>query len=317
MNPILPEQGAREECLKLIEELDSSLLGEALMKEGHGRMFGILVCTDGTVLRSFSGELEGELSAEGFVPPLFDIAKYRATLYSYDRLIKSSQDHRSLSRECWKELQALYHFSCFDGSVLKLSSVLPNSPSGTGDCCAPRLLSYAYSHNKRPASLCEFFYGSGSMEHKSFHSPCDSRCRPLLPHIIGLDIIYQDSDIVVVNKPSGMLSIEGKGEDKQDCIASLVRSFFPSCISQPCIHRLDQATSGLMVLGLFGANDPALIGYYYRRLREKHDGMLNCADLLRVNKERGGLKKPHCDAMVRECVALAEEILRESGKLDG
>ncbi|MBR0154184.1 MAG: C_GCAxxG_C_C family protein [Lachnospiraceae bacterium] len=74
---------------------------------------------------------------------------------------------------------------------------------------------------------------------------------------------------------------------------------------------------GLMVLGLFGANDPALIGYYYRRLREKHDGMLNCADLLRVNKERGGLKKPHCDAMVRECVALAEEILRESGKLDG
>ena len=124
MNPILPEQSAREECLKLIEELDSSPLGEALMKEGHGRMFGILVCTDGTVLRSFSGELEGELSAEGFVPPLFDIAKYRAILYSYDRLIKSSQDHRSLSRECWKELQALYHFTCFDGSVLKLSSVL-------------------------------------------------------------------------------------------------------------------------------------------------------------------------------------------------
>ena len=86
MNPILPEQSAREECLKLIEELDSSPLGEALMKEGHGRMFGILVCTDGTVLRSFSGELEGELSAEGFVPPLFDIAKYRAILYSYDIL---------------------------------------------------------------------------------------------------------------------------------------------------------------------------------------------------------------------------------------
>ena len=121
MNPILPEQSAREECLKLIEELDSSPLGEALMKESHGRMFGILVCTDGTVLRSFSGELEGELSAEGFVPPLFDIAKYRAILYSYDRLIKSSQDHRSLSRECWKELQALYHFTCFDGSDIKLS----------------------------------------------------------------------------------------------------------------------------------------------------------------------------------------------------
>lgn len=276
MNPILPEQSAREECLKLIEELDSSPLGEALMKEGHGRMFGILVCTDGTVLRSFSGELEGELFAEGFVPPLFDIAKYRAILYSYDRLIKSSQDHRSLSRECWKELQALYRFTCFDGSVKKLSSILPNSPSGTGDCCAPRLLSYAYSHNKRPASLCEFFYGSGSMEHKSFHSPCDSRCRPLLPHIIGLDIIYQDSDIVVVNKPSEMLSIEGKGEDKQDCIASRVRSFFPSCISQPCIHRLDQATSGLMVLGLTKeAHDRLSRDFESRNVHKEYEALVD------------------------------------------
>ena len=276
MNPILPEQSAREECLKLMEELDSSPLGEALMKEGHGRMFGILVCTDGTILRAFSGELEGELSADGFVPPLFEVAKYRAILYSYDRLIKSSQDHRSLSRECWKELHALYHFTCFDGSDIKLSSVLPNSPSGTGDCCAPRLLSHAYSIGKKPASLCEFFYGSGSMEHKSFQNPCDSRCRPLLPFIIGLDIIYQDSDVVVVNKPSGMLSIEGKGPDKQDCIASRVRSFFPSCISQPCIHRLDQATSGLMVLGLTKeAHDRLSLDFENRQVHKEYEALVD------------------------------------------
>ena len=209
MNPILPTEEARAECLKLIEELDSNPLGYALMAPGHGRMFGVLVCTDGTVLRAFSGELEGELLAEGFVTPLFDVASYRAILYKYDRLIKSSQDHRNLSRKCWEELKELYRLTCFDGSVLKLTSVLPNSPSGTGDCCAPRLLSHAYSLGKKPSSLCEFFYGSGTMEHKSFQNPCDSRCRPLLPFIIGLDIIYQDRDIVVVNKPSGMLSIEG------------------------------------------------------------------------------------------------------------
>ena len=276
MNPILPEQSAREECLKLMEELDSSPLGEALMKEGHGRMFGILVCTDGTILRAFSGELEGELSADGFVPPLFEVAKYRAILYSYDRLIKSSQDHRSLSRECWKELHALYHFTCFDGSDIKLSSVLSNSPSGTGDCCAPRLLSHAYSIGKKPASLCEFFYGSGSMGHKSFQNPCDSRCRPLLPFITGLDIIYQDSDIVVVNKPSGMLSIEGKGPDKQDCIASRVRSFFTSCISQPCIHRLDQATSGLMVLGLTqSAHDKLSRDFEERKVHKEYEALVD------------------------------------------
>ena len=250
MRPILPEEEARQECLRLMSELDSSSLGTALLQPGHGRMFGVLVCTDGTVLRAFSGELEGELLVPGFVPPAFDVASYRSILVSYDRLIKNSTDHRSLSRKCWKELKRLYNFHCFDGSVCNLASVFPDAPSGTGDCCAPRLLSHAYGQGKKPASLCEFFYGSGSMNHKSFHSPCDSRCRPLLPFLTGLDIVYQDSSLVVVNKPSGMLSIEGKGADKQDCIASRVRSFFPACIAQPCVHRLDQATSGLMVLGL-------------------------------------------------------------------
>lgn len=275
MNPILPLEEARKECLKLIEELDSSPLGKALMVPGHGRMFGVLVCTDGTILRAFSGELEGELLVDGFVPPLFDVDSYRAVLYRYDKLIKGSLDHRNLSRKCWEELKELYSFTCFDGSVTSLTSVLPNSPSGTGDCCAPRLLSHAYSLGKKPASLCEFFYGNGSMDHKSFQSPCDSRCKPLLPFIIGLDIIYQDSDIVVVNKPSEMLSIEGKGEDKQDCVASRVRSFFPSCISQPCIHRLDQATSGLMVLGFTKeAHDRLSLDFENRQVHKEYEALV-------------------------------------------
>ena len=43
--------------------------------------------------------------------------------------------------------------------------------------------------------------------------------------------------------------------------------------------------------------------------------MLDCADLLRRNKELGGEKKPHCDGLVFECVSLVEKILREQGKL--
>ena len=74
-------------------------------------------------------------------------------------------------------------------------------------------------------------------------------------------------------------------------------------------------TGGLMALGLFGAEDPAVIGEYYKRLRAAHDGLFDCADLLRVNQQRGGQKKPHCDDMVYECVALVEELLRSSGRL--
>ena len=275
MNPILPEESAKAECLKLMDELDSDCLGRALEAGGHGRMFGVLVCTDGTALRAFSGELEGELLVPGFVPPVFDVDSYRSVLAGYDRLIKNSADHKALSRRCWQELMQLYRFHCFDGSECTLSDVFPDAPSGTGDCCAPRLLSHAYALGKKPASMCEFFYGSGSLPHKSFHAPCDARCRRLLPHLTGLDIVYQDSSIVVVNKPAGILSIEGRGPDKQDCIASRVRSFFPSCIAQPCIHRLDQATSGLMVLGLTDqAHDKLSLDFEQRRVYKEYEALV-------------------------------------------
>lgn len=253
MTKIFPEYPAKEECLRLASQLDSSPLGEALKQPNHGRMFGILTCTDGTVYKAFSGLLEGEYEKEGFVPPVFDVAKMKEVLSYHNSIIKAcktSKDAKEKSRICWNEVLKLYSFNCFDGLKRTLETIFPNAPSGTGDCCAPKLLSYAYGQGKKPESLCEFFYGSGAHPHMSFHSPCDFRCKPILKHIIGLDIEYYDGSIIVVNKPSGMLSIEGRGEDKQDCIASRVKNLYPNCIAQPCVHRLDQATSGLMVLGL-------------------------------------------------------------------
>ena len=66
----------------------------------------------------------------------------------------------------------------------------------------------------------------------------------------GLDILYSDDAIVVVNKPSGLLSVPGKGEENQDCVVSRLRALFPDCIEQPSVHRLDQDTSGILVLAL-------------------------------------------------------------------
>lgn len=275
MTAILPLEPARTQCLALMMELDSTPLGDALMQVGHGRMFGILVCTDGTVLKAFSGELEGSYIEKGFVPPVFDVRRFESVMRKYDHLIKRDLNHRVLSRQCWAELQELYHFHCFDGSDKPLTSINSSLPSGTGDCCAPKLLSYAYSLGKKPLSLCEFFYGSGSFEHKSFNTPCDSRCKPILPAIIGLDIIYLDEDIVVVNKPNGMLAIEGRGDDKQDCISSRVRNLYPSCIKQPCIHRLDQATSGLMVLGLTQtAHDRLSRDFEQRKVHKEYEALV-------------------------------------------
>lgn len=74
-------------------------------------------------------------------------------------------------------------------------------------------------------------------------------------------------------------------------------------------------TGGLMVLGLYGVNDPKIIAAYARRIRDNHQGYLDCADLLRINKEQGGEKKAHCDQMVYENIAIVEELLRAHGKI--
>jgi tRNA pseudouridine32 synthase/23S rRNA pseudouridine746 synthase len=80
--------------------------------------------------------------------------------------------------------------------------------------------------------------------------PCDERCGILLPAMLGLRILYRDDAICVVNKQSGLLSVPGRGEDKQDCIESRFRRLFGDKveIKQPAVHRLDMETSGIMIL---------------------------------------------------------------------
>ena len=74
-------------------------------------------------------------------------------------------------------------------------------------------------------------------------------------------------------------------------------------------------TGGLMALGLAGIDDSQMLNEFYRKIRENHDGLMNCKDLLRVNAERGGEKIPHCNAMICECIDYVEQALREKGKL--
>ena len=79
-------------------------------------------------------------------------------------------------------------------------------------------------------------------------------------------------------------------------------------------HDRGAVTGSLMAIGLAGVDDPKIPGELFRKIRENHDGLINCKDLLRVNAENGGEKMPHCNAMIRECIDYVEEILREKGK---
>lgn len=84
-----------------------------------------------------------------------------------------------------------------------------------------------------------------------------------------LNIVYQDEYIVVVNKPGGLLSIPGKGSDKQDCVTSRLKKLFPECIDQPSVHRLDMPTSGLLVLAFDQKSHSHLSKQFQNREVEK------------------------------------------------
>ncbi len=65
-----------------------------------------------------------------------------------------------------------------------------------------------------------------------------------------MDILLKDPVFIVVNKPGGLLSVPGRGPEKQDCVVNRIKKLFPDCLEQPSVHRLDMYTSGLMILAL-------------------------------------------------------------------
>ena len=182
--------------------------------------------------------------------------------------------NRKLKELCGQSLEkvhALYNFHCIDGKVRTLREICAKynhgklPPTGTGDCCAPKLLDYAFSHDLQPISLAECPYKDekGRAEQSpvsnnytlcipniSLLPPCDERCGILLPAMLGLRILYRDEAICVVNKESGILSVPGRTEDKKDCVESRFKRLFGEKveIAQPAVHRLDMETSGVMIL---------------------------------------------------------------------
>ena len=154
-------------------------------------------------------------------------------------------------------------------------------PAGAGDCCAPKLLQYAYLHHLRPVCMAEFWWGespaSEIRHHLHYYPACRSKCLPILTHMLkGLDVapnplaqkrhtaeprvLYADEYIMVVDKPAGMLSVPGKAESVRsefsDSANISVEEYFANNSKLKiqnskflkAAHRLDMDTSGLLVL---------------------------------------------------------------------
>jgi tRNA pseudouridine32 synthase/23S rRNA pseudouridine746 synthase len=143
-------------------------------------------------------------------------------------------------------------------------------PAGAGECAAPKLLQYAFQHHLKPLAMAEFWWGASPKseikKHQQYYPACTGKCQPILKHMLAgmqlddnpltlnygagkkLDIVYQDDDILIVNKPTEFLSVPGK--EISDSVYQSIKQQFPQATGPLIVHRLDMSTSGLMVIAL-------------------------------------------------------------------
>ena len=282
-------------CLLAAEEVKQEI---ARINPTEGKMFGVLVVkqrdgsfvTPGDVTKepslcymaAYSGLLEGRNDWPYFVPPVYDAQQPDGYFKTREHEISltshlSPLTSKKMSQDLQLWLFHQYQFLNARGETKDLVDVwqdyhcsprirrrYPLPPGGTGDCCAPKLLQYAYQNGLKPLCMAEFWWGpspkSEVRHHGQFYPACRGKCKPVLtwmlqgldvdpspdengfPHLVP-EVVYEDETIAVINKPAGLLSIPGRTEDFS--VAIWAQQRWPG--SQP-VHRLDMWTQGIILV---------------------------------------------------------------------
>jgi tRNA pseudouridine32 synthase / 23S rRNA pseudouridine746 synthase len=230
------------------------------------------------------------------------------------QILALKQQRRQLSQQLQVELHQAYTLQNFVGQLRNLEAIVPNLPTGTGDCCAPKLLQAAAQQGLVPVALAEFWWGPAQVNHRfpqeskvpgQFYEPCAERCQPIMGFLLAglasdgvapprlspslslgeafaqavqlantvpsvphndLPLVYEDDWLIIVNKPAGLLSVPGRYHHSQDSVWSRLVQQYPHL---RWLHRLDQETSGLLVLAKDLATYQQLYPQWQKRQVEK------------------------------------------------
>ena len=251
-------------------------------------------------IAAFSAKLDGSYHHEGFVPPVYEVTippvgtskeesrRLQRLLFANYNFLNGKGQTKNLL-ELFKNEKVLSPEDWFNRSPIHPFTHSPLPPSGAGECCAPKLLQYALSHGLKPLAMAEFWIGAPPKneirQEGAFYPPCSGRCMPIMRHMLqgledlqiagmndiqkgrveDIETLYEDDYLIVINKPAGLLSVPGKNNEPS------VESYFQSKIINhkfeiiKPVHRLDQDTSGLLVLAKTPEVYTTLQSYFQRR----------------------------------------------------
>ena len=301
-------------CVMAAKEVQAYIVNHVEIREDadNGKMFGVLVVEyEGgqAYLAAYSGLLAGRNDWSFFVPPVYDAQQPDGHFKTTEREISLISHHSPLIAKKMSQDLQLWLFHQYQllnarGEVKdlvdiwqsyysrpKLRQKFPLPPGGTGDCCAPKLLQYAYQQGLKPVCMAEFWWGATThtelRQHLNYYPACRGKCKPILTWMLqGLDVdpnpelqgvahlelntVYEDNDIVVVDKPSGMLSVPGRIDDYS--VETVMRQRYPDAM---IVHRLDMGTSGLLIVAKSSeAYHPLQEQFIKHQVKKKYVAML-------------------------------------------
>ena len=186
-------------------------------------------------------------------------------LFSQFRMLNQEGESKDLLEIFRDEALKEYPQAAIATSRIAALKMVP--PAGSGECCEPKLLQYAYQHGYKPLQMAMFWWGESPKEeirhHLQFYPACNGKCKPILhwmlpastfePEAINLSIydkvetLYEDREIAVIHKPEGLLSVPGK-DAAQPSVYALMKRKYPEATGPLIVHRLDMATSGVLLI---------------------------------------------------------------------
>lgn len=222
-------------------------------------------------------------------------------------------ERKERSEKLHQQIFDEYHFLNNDKTVKSLNNIfkeIDKKPiAGTGNCAAPKLLQYAFKNDLQPIAMAEFWFGkplkNEVRKHQNYYPACNGKCKPILNYMLKgiemdensilvnlakdkkIDILFEDEHLVLVNKPSELLSVPGK--NILDSVFTRMQLKYPKATGPLIVHRLDMSTSGIMLIAKSKRIHKKLQSQFIKRsIKKQYVAVLNGI----IKDEKGIIELP-------------------------